>query len=102
MRHSVNLKAFMIVVWSRRLAGRILLAAGLCLVFAGCRTHYDITMTNGSVIRSYDKPKLNERGYFVFKDASGQPQEVNKMRVRQIEPARPGSKPSSDSFFLQH
>jgi hypothetical protein len=87
-------------VW--RLAHRLILAMGLCLVVAGCRTHYDITTTNGSVIRSSEKPKLNERGYFVFKDISGQPQEINRMRVRQIEPVRPGSPPSNDAFFLQH
>lgn len=85
------------------MSGRWLtLAIGLCLVCVGCRTHYDITMTNGSVIRATSKPTLNERGYFVFKDVSGQPQEVNKMRVRQIQPARPGSPPATDSFFLQH
>jgi hypothetical protein len=78
-------------------------AAALGVILTACRTHWDITTTNGTVIRSYDKPKLNDHGYYVFKDISGQPQEINKMRVRQIEPVRPGSPPSSDaSFFLQH
>lgn len=62
---------------------------------AGCTFRYDITLQNGDVIRSKNKPKLNDRGAYVYKDVTGKEQTIPSIRVRQIEPARFGkSKPS--------
>ena len=68
-------------------------AAFSAALLCGC-ANYDITLRNGDILRARSKPKLNERGYYVFKDLSGKEWEVNKMRVRQIETVRAGSKPS--------
>jgi hypothetical protein len=75
--------------------GRLVGTVCLCATLTGCLTHYDVTLGNGNVVRAKNKPKLNEQGYYVFKDLSGQEVTVNKMRVRQIEPVRRGSRPSS-------
>ena len=77
-----------------RQLGRSLCLGGLCLVLVGC-ARYDITLGNGTVVRAKTKPKLNQEGYYVFKDLTGREVTVNPMRVRQIEPVRAGSKPAS-------
>lgn len=66
-------------------------------LLCGCATHYDVTMGNGTTIRAKTKPKLNDQGYFVFKDLAGQEVAVNRMRVREIEAVRRGA-PSSHHF----
>ncbi len=71
--------------------------AAILLLFCGCATHYDVTMGNGTTIRAKTKPRLNDQGYFVFKDLAGQEVAVNKMRVREIEAVRRGA-PSSHHF----
>ncbi len=76
---------------------RILSLACLLLILCGCQ-HYDITMSNGDVIRARSKPKLNAEGYYVFKDLSGKEMQVKSMRIRQIQPVRAGSKPSGEFF----
>jgi hypothetical protein len=74
---------------------RAFCAAVCALLLAGCASHYDLTLTNGDVIRARTKPTLNEQGHYVFKDLTGQEASVNRMRVRQIEPVRRGSRPAA-------
>jgi hypothetical protein len=85
----------MSVIWPKR---QLSLLVCLIALFAatGClfRNYYDITLQNGDVVRAKTKPKLNDRGYYVYKDLTGREIEINSMRVRQIEPVRPGSEPS--------
>jgi hypothetical protein len=69
--------------------------AGMIVMLPSCATHYDLTLGNNDVIRARTKPVLNEQGQYVFEDLSGRPVMVNKMRVRQIEAVRRGSKPSN-------
>jgi hypothetical protein len=70
------------------------LAAGLALMLTGCATHYDVTLQNGDVIRARTKPALDDEGQYVFQDLAGQPTQINRMRVRQIQPVRRGSRPT--------
>jgi hypothetical protein len=66
------------------------------LLFSGCAMHYDITtLPSGDVIRATNKPKLNERGYWVFKDGLGQEVQINRLKVRKIEAVNPGAPQSS-------
>ncbi len=60
----------------------VLLLLALC---AGCRTRYDITLSNSDVIQAHSRPKLDDRGCYVFKDASGKEVRVPASRIRQIE-----------------
>jgi hypothetical protein len=76
--------------WSEFLGITVLL-----LFLCGCATQYDLTLTNGDVVRAKSKPRLNEEGQFVFKDLAGHEATINRMRVREIEPVRAGSRPSS-------
>jgi hypothetical protein len=66
------------------------LLAALVMAFAtsGC-AHYDITLTNGTVIQTKSKPKLQE-GFYVYKNFRGEVERVRSTRVRQIEPTRHG------------
>jgi Bacterial protein of unknown function (DUF903) len=75
--------------------GRFVLEGTLCLLLAGCALHYDVTLGNGAVVRAKTKPKLDPRGFYVFKDLSGREIRVNRMRVREIQAVRAGSKPST-------
>ena len=59
------------------------LLAGM-LTATGCRTHYELTLSNTKTITAHSKPKLVD-GYYVFKDANGQETSVFQGRVRQIE-----------------
>jgi len=62
-------------------AAGVLLAAGLLV--SGCAQRYTITLSSGTTLVSHGKPRL-EKGYYVYKDGSGQEQRVNSMRVREI------------------
>jgi hypothetical protein len=73
---------------------RVLAACATVLLLSSCASYYDITLSNGDVIRSKGKPKLDEQGFYRFKDLAGREATVNPMRVRQIEPTRRGSPPS--------
>ncbi len=71
----------------------------LCLlalwVLTGCAMHYDITtLPSGNIIRASTKPKLNDQGYYIFKDGLGQEVQINKVKVRKIEAVNPGDPPS--------
>ena len=82
----------------RHLFSAILLIA---LGTSGCALHYDLTLSNGEIIRATTKPKLNDRGYYVFKIASGQALQVNQLRVRMIEAVNKGSPPSKAFEFIR-
>ena len=65
------------------------------LFLSGCAMHYDITtLPSGDIIRAASKPKLNEHGYYVFKDGLGQEVQINRSKVRKIEAVNPGDPPS--------
>lgn len=69
------------------------------LFLSGCAMSYDITtLPSGDIIRASSKPKLNERGYYVFKDGLGQEVQINRVKVRKIEAVNSGDPPSK-SFF---
>ena len=71
----------------KQLLGLFLLAAALAM---GCALNYDMTLTNGDVIRAANKPKLNERDEYTFKDGAGRERRISRLRVRQIEAVSPG------------
>ena len=54
-------------------------------LLAGCARHYHLTLTNGSVIITASKPRL-ENGSYHFKDASGKVVYVPSFRVREVAP----------------
>jgi hypothetical protein len=79
---------------------KLLLSASLVLgaLVSGCAVHYDISTFNGQIIRASSKPKLDEQGYYLFKDGSGQVVKINKVKVRKIEAVSPGDRPSEFNF----
>jgi hypothetical protein len=54
-------------------------------LLAGCARHYHVTLTNGSVISTVNKPRL-EKGSYHFKDISGKVVYIPSFRVREIAP----------------
>jgi hypothetical protein len=63
----------------------LLCLAGLLAVSAaGCRSRYDLTLSNSVSVTAYSRPKL-VNGYYVFKDSKGQEARVFAGRVRSIE-----------------
>lgn len=63
------------------------LLLGLLLVGSGCASRYKITLTNGNVLTTKTKPRLDKAsGAFLFKDAEGKPDSMPAFRVREIEP----------------
>ena len=56
------------------------------LFLTGCARGYVITLNNGERISVKNKPHL-DRGFFYFKDASGQPSAIYSGRVKEIAPA---------------
>jgi hypothetical protein len=60
---------------------------GIALL-CGCRSRYEITLTNSDKITTFSKPKRVEGQYF-FKDATGQERRVSATRVIQIERKSP-------------
>jgi hypothetical protein len=57
------------------------------LALTGCARHYKITLSNGSVITTQSKPKLDKKtGAYHFKDARGQPAILPGFRIKEIEP----------------
>jgi hypothetical protein len=62
----------------------ILLLAGIA---AGCRTRYDITLSNNVRLTNITKPTLDKAtGQYRFKDSGGKEYVVSRTRVRVIEP----------------
>ena len=75
----------------------VVMTAGLC---AGCASPYKITMTNGAVITTKGKPKLNKaNNTYTFIDSMGRTNSVPSFRIRQIEPKPRGY--SEDSKFIR-
>jgi hypothetical protein len=66
------------------------------LLLAGCAHDYDVTLSNGSVIRASNRPVLRQ-GYYTFQDGSGETVQINALRVRQIAPAE--RRKSGDQSF---
>ncbi len=62
----------------------LLLLSGLAL--SGCARHYVVTLSNGSQIDAYGKPKLAD-GRYHFKNAQGKESELSAGQVRVIAPA---------------
>jgi hypothetical protein len=50
----------------------------------GCRT-YLVRLDNNDTITATTKPRLDRRGFYVFKDAAGREVRINETKVRQIE-----------------
>jgi hypothetical protein len=60
------------------------LGVGLVLLGTGCAQRYVITTTTGASLSSKGRPRL-EGGWYLYRDATGQEQRINAMRVRSIE-----------------
>ncbi len=74
-----------------------LLPLTLCIgLLSGCARHYHLTLTNGSVITTANKPRLENGGYH-FKDATGKVLYIPSFRVREIAPTSM-SKDSQTTF----
>ena len=66
---------------------RNLLAVVLAAVFlCGCARSYVVRLNNGLRITTASKPKL-QHGYYVFKDAKGNVQQIPQGRVMEVAPA---------------
>ena len=57
------------------------------LLLSGCARNYIITMSDGRRYMAYSKPKLDEKGFYHYKDASGKEgPPVFSSKVREIAP----------------
>lgn len=74
----------------------------LTLLLAGCRSSYDIKLTNGAEYSGVSKPKLDrDKGVYVFKNATGRTYTIPETRVRSIEP-HPTAKEKKKEFLNQN
>ncbi len=78
-----------------RIACALSLLMALCL--CGCARSYVITLHNGTRLTAASKPRLKE-GYYVFKDARGNPASVSAGRVREVAPAGMASEVNTSPF----
>src|SRR5258708_2305145 len=68
-------------------------------VLSGCATRYNVQLTNGAVITTKGKPKLDKTtGTYIFKDMTGNPFAIPSVRVQEIAPASMSSRQSGQSF----
>ena len=67
------------------------------LLLTGCARHYTITLNSGSRISTHGKPRV-QNGYYLFKDAKGQPGSVPVGRVQEVSPASMTSSRVSSGF----
>jgi hypothetical protein len=59
----------------------------VAILVAGCRSSYDVTLTNGMQFTGVTKPKLErEKGVYVFNNAAGKNFAIPETRIRTIEP----------------
>lgn len=57
------------------------------LVCAGCATRYDMKLTNGMVITSKGKPKVDSQHHIItFIDAKGQTNVIPEFKVVEVAP----------------
>ena len=62
------------------------------ILATGCKSNYDITLSNGAKITGISKPKLDKKtDRYVYKDAAGVEKSVPAMRVREIQPHEEGN-----------
>jgi hypothetical protein len=62
----------------------VLLMVVLC---AGCVSHYDMKLTNGMIITSRGKPRVDEKTHIVyFTDAKGRTNAIPEFRIVEIAP----------------
>lgn len=73
-----------------RLSGSSLCLALLSAVLvSGCASrHYEVQLTNGMLIRTPNKPKLQPDGFYLVQDDAGQSGTINKALVKQIVEVR--------------
>jgi hypothetical protein len=55
----------------------------VAVALTACRSRYEITLSNTSVVDAYSKPKL-VNGFYYFKDAKGQEQAIFAGRIREV------------------
>ena len=63
----------------------ILLALVAC---SGCRSTYNLTLTNGDVLTSHGKPTYDpQQARYYYRDIHGQTNSIPASKVREIAPA---------------
>ena len=64
---------------------KLLLSACCLLSLTGCSSEYIIATSDGQLITTSDKPKLNDdTGMYRFEDSEGRDQQIKKSTVTQI------------------
>jgi uncharacterized protein YcfL len=64
---------------------KMILAACCALALTGCSSEYIIATTDGQLISTDSKPKLDEStGMYRFEDSEGRDQFIDKNTVKQI------------------
>jgi uncharacterized protein YcfL len=64
---------------------KLILTACCLLSLTGCSSEYIIGTTDGQLITTSDKPKLDEdTGMYRFEDSQGRDQQIQKSTVTQI------------------
>ena len=69
----------------------------MAMVLCGCSSSYVIKLNNGLRITTASKPKL-QHGFYVFKDAKGNVQQIPQGRVTEIAPASMAAEESDTRF----
>jgi uncharacterized protein DUF903 len=68
-----------------RKKSRFLSILAACSLTTGCSTSYVVRLTNSDEVITRTKPRLDNRGFYVFKDADGREVRVSEWKVREIE-----------------
>ena len=77
---------------------KLLGLAATGLLLCGCSSSYVIKLNNGLRVTTASKPKLSH-GYYEYKDAKGNIQQIPQNRVLEIAPADMAQE--SDAAFKQ-
>jgi ABC-type Fe3+-hydroxamate transport system substrate-binding protein len=74
---------------------QLLLLVLLVAVFvAGCASRYQIVLTNGTILTTNSRPKLDKAtNSYTYKDAKGKTVVIPSGRIREIAPLSHGEKP---------